>query len=33
MSPLKLFPFQEYAVEFLVDKKAVLIGDERNGLG
>lgn len=29
---LKLFPFQEYAVNFLADKKAVLIGDEM-GLG
>lgn len=29
---LKLFPFQEYAVNFLVDKRASLIGDEM-GLG
>lgn len=29
---LKLFPFQEFAVEFLVDKRSVLIGDEM-GLG
>lgn len=33
MSPMKLFPFQEYAVNFLVDKQSVLIGDERHGLG
>jgi len=32
MAPLKLFPFQQYAVDFLVDKKSVLIGDEM-GLG
>lgn len=31
-SPLKLFPFQEYAVNYLLDKRAVLIGDEM-GLG
>jgi SNF2 family DNA or RNA helicase len=29
---LKLFPFQEFAVNFLVDKKSVLLGDEM-GLG
>lgn len=29
---LKLFPFQEYAVDFLVDKRSVLVGDEM-GLG
>lgn len=32
MEKLKLFPFQEFAVNFLVDKRAVLIGDQM-GLG
>lgn len=32
MARLTLFPFQQYAVDFLVDKKSVLIGDEM-GLG
>lgn len=32
-SPLELYPFQQFAVDFMIDKKSVLLGDDMRPWG